>query len=58
MRSSGADESLKLSPPKKMSLENFLEFVAEDELVEITPNNIRLRNKNLDHNARKRAQRK
>lgn len=58
MRSSGADDSLKLSPPKIMSLENFLEFVAEDELVEITPKNIRLRNRHLDHNTRKRAQKK
>ena len=46
-RSSGADEALKLTPPKKLSLEQALEFIDTDELLEITPENIRIRKKNL-----------
>lgn len=57
-RSSGADEALKLIPVKQMSLEQCLEFIAEDELVEITPLNIRMRKKILDSGKRKRAGRK
>lgn len=57
-RSSGADDALKLVPPRRMSLEACLEFVAEDELVEITPKNIRIRKRYLDSNERKRAARK
>jgi len=56
-RSSGADDSLKLVPVKKMTLENYLEFAADDEIVEVTPLNIRLRKKFLDHTQRKRAAR-
>lgn len=56
-RSSGADDALKLVPVKKMTLENFLEFAADDEIVEVTPLNIRLRKKFLDHTQRKRAAR-
>lgn len=56
-RSSGADDSLKLVPVKTMSLENCLEFVASDELVEITPLNIRLRKRILDTDLRKKSQR-
>lgn len=56
-RSSGADDALKLVPVKKMTLENYLEFAAEDEIVEVTPLNIRLRKKFLDHTQRKRAAR-
>lgn len=48
MRASGADEALKLSPPRRMSLEETLEFITSDELVELTPNNIRMRKKELD----------
>jgi len=54
-RSSGADESPKLVPVKPMSLEQCLEFIAIDELVEITPLNIRMRKKLLDSGERKRA---
>ncbi|MBU3180813.1 translational GTPase TypA [Clostridium psychrophilum] len=54
-RSSGADESPKLVPVKPMSLEQCLEFIALDELVEITPLNIRMRKKLLDPGERKRA---
>jgi GTP-binding protein len=48
MRSSGADEALRIVPARKMSLEQSLEFVREDELVEVTPSSIRLRKKTLD----------
>lgn len=53
-RSSGTDDSLKLIPPRPMSLEQCLEFVAADELVEITPKSIRLRKKILDAGERKK----
>ena len=51
-RSSGADEKLILAPPVQMTLEKALEFIAEDELVEITPGNIRLRKRTLDSSQR------
>jgi len=54
-RASGSDESLKLSPPKILSLEQSLEFIDTDELLEITPKNLRIRKKLLDPTARKRA---
>ncbi|MCB2358919.1 translational GTPase TypA [Clostridium estertheticum] len=54
-RSSGADESPKLVPVKPMTLEQCLEFIAIDELVEITPLNIRMRKRILDSGERKRA---
>ena len=52
MRASGSDEALRLVPHKKMSLEEALEFIADDELVEVTPKNIRLRKQILDNNQR------
>lgn len=57
-RSSGTDEALKLITPREMTLESCLEFVADDELVEITPQNIRMRKRFLDATERKRAARK
>lgn len=54
-RSSGADDALKLSPITAMSLEQSLEFINSDELVEVTPVNIRMRKKLLDSTERKRA---
>lgn len=54
MRASGSDEALRLIPPREMSLEELLDFVAVDEWLEITPLNLRLRKKILDHNQRKR----
>ena len=54
-RSSGADEALKLTPPKKLSLEQALEFIDTDELLEITPESIRIRKKILDPTIRYRA---
>ena len=54
-RSSSADEALRLTPPKILSLEQALEFIDTDELLEITPLNIRIRKKILDPTLRKRA---
>ena len=56
-RSSGADDALKLVPVGEMSLEKCLEFIASDELVEVTPKSIRMRKRELDANLRKRASR-
>jgi GTP-binding protein len=55
VRSSGADESLKLSPARNMSLEEALEFIDYDELIEVTPLSFRIRKKILDSNKRYRA---
>jgi GTP-binding protein len=55
MRSSGADEALLLIPPRIMNLEQALEFIKEDELVEITPQSIRLRKRVLEANKRPRS---
>ncbi len=56
-RAAGKDDNLLLTPPVKMSLEQALEFIEEDELVEVTPNAIRLRKKHLTENERKKASR-
>ncbi|MAH88603.1 MAG: translational GTPase TypA [Pelagibacterales bacterium] len=55
IRASGTDEAVKLSPPLKMSLEEMMSFIKEDELLEITPKNLRLRKKFLDSVERKRS---
>lgn len=55
MRSSGADEAIKLTPPRDLTLERALEWIEEDEILEITPLNLRIRKKILEPNARKRA---
>lgn len=52
MRASGSDETLRLTPPKIMSLEETIEFIANDELAELTPKSIRIRKKILDKNQR------
>ncbi|NLL92942.1 MAG: translational GTPase TypA [Clostridiales bacterium] len=57
-RSSGADDALKLSPPRILSLEQALEFIDTNELLEITPKSLRIRKKILDPTLRKRAERK
>ena len=54
-RASGADEAIQLIPPREMTLEFALEFIAADELVEVTPKNVRLRKLHLTENQRKRA---
>ncbi len=51
-RASGSDEALRLVPPKQLSLEQCLEFLADDELLEVTPKNLRLRKSILDHSLR------
>ncbi|SDK13961.1 translational GTPase TypA [Natronincola ferrireducens] len=58
IRSSGADDALKLVPPVVFSLEQALEFIADDELVEVTPKSIRLRKRILDKTTRERTQRR
>lgn len=55
MRASGTDEATTLSPPVKMTLEQALEFIDDDELVEVTPLSVRLRKRHLTENDRKRA---
>ncbi|WP_026133335.1 MULTISPECIES: translational GTPase TypA [unclassified Janthinobacterium] len=57
VRSSGTDEAVRLVPPVQMSLEYAVEFIADDELVEITPKSIRLRKRFLKENERKRSSR-
>nr|WP_246743223.1 ribosome-dependent GTPase TypA [Dickeya oryzae] len=57
MRASGTDEATVLVPPVKMSLEQALEFIDDDELVEVTPTSIRLRKRHLTENDRRRANR-
>ena len=57
-RASGSDDALRLVPPRKMSLEQSIEFIADDELVEVTPLNIRLRKKILDTKTREREARR
>ena len=56
-RASGSDDALRLVPPIEFSLEKAIEFIADDELVEVTPKNIRLRKKILDSKMRERAAR-
>ncbi len=55
MRAAGSDEALRLVPPRQMSLEQCLEFLADDELLEVTPQNLRLRKSILDHSQRMKA---
>ena len=55
MRASGSDEALRLTPPRILSLEQALEFISDDELVEVTPKNIRLRKRILDSEQRAKA---
>lgn len=57
IRAAGTDENLVLSPPIRMSLEQALEFIDDDELVEVTPNHIRIRKKKLKEHERKRDSR-
>ncbi|WP_297813258.1 translational GTPase TypA [uncultured Helicobacter sp.] len=54
MRASGSDEAIKLTPPRDLNLERALEWIEEDEILEITPKNIRIRKKVLDPTQRKR----
>jgi GTP-binding protein len=57
MRAAGKDENVVLTPPIRFSLEQAMEFIDDDELIEITPASIRLRKRNLRENERKRSER-
>ena len=57
MRTSGSDDAIKLVPPKEISLESAMEWIESDELIEVTPENIRIRKKALDPTERKRVAR-
>ena len=58
IRASGTDENIRLTPPRRMSLEQALAYIGNDELVEVTPESIRLRKYHLDPHERKRASRR
>jgi GTP-binding protein len=58
MRASGSDNTVALRPPKQFSLDQYIEFIAEDELVEVTPESIRIRKMQLDQNKRLAEQKK
>jgi len=58
MRASGADEAIRLEPPKIHSLEQAIEWIADDEYIEVTPKSLRLRKRYLDHNERLRMSKK
>ena len=57
IRAAGSDENILLTPPVRFSLEQALEFIDDDELVEVTPNSIRLRKRHLKEHERKKASR-
>ncbi len=58
VRASGKDEAVTLTPPRRMSLEEALSYIQDDELVEVTPKSVRIRKLHLDPNVRKRESRK
>lgn len=55
MRAAGSDDAVKLATPRKFTLEQALDYIAEDELVEVTPTNIRLRKKILKEGDRRKT---
>ncbi|MBM3580708.1 MAG: translational GTPase TypA [Alphaproteobacteria bacterium] len=57
IRAAGKDDAIRLTPPRRLTLEDAITYIADDELVEVTPRSIRLRKRLLDPNARKRAER-
>ena len=57
VRTHAADEAIKLTPPREVTLETAIEFIADDELVEITPKSIRIRKRYLKEHDRKKASR-
>jgi len=57
MRASGSDEAIKLTPPLEMTLDAAIEYIQDDEYVEVTPTSIRLRKRLLSRNDRKRHDR-
>lgn len=56
VRASSSDDNITLTPPKRLTLEEALEYIADDELLEVTPKNIRLRKRTLDPNMRKKEE--
>ena len=55
IRAAGSDEAIRLTPPREMTLERAIEFIADDELVEVTPKSIRLRKRDLTgHDAKRK----
>ena len=56
MRAAGSDDAVRLTPPRQFSLEQALDYIEDDELLEITPKNVRMRKKKLDANARKQEE--
>jgi len=56
-RASGKDDAIRLTPPRKLTLEQAIAYIDEDEMVEVTPKSIRLRKRHLDPHERKRANR-
>ena len=57
MRTTASDENIKLEPPRQITMELALEFIQDDELIEVTPTDMRLRKRILDPNQRKKAAR-
>ncbi len=57
IRTTATDEAIRLEPPRKLTLELALEFIEEDELIEVTPGAIRLRKREMDSNKRRKAAR-
>ena len=57
MRAAAADEHVRLEPPRRMTLEQALDFIDDDELIEVTPDAIRLRKRELDQSRRRKAAR-
>ena len=55
MRAAGSDDALRLVPPRQMSLEQCLEFLADDELLEVTPKSLRMRKAILNHEQRMKS---
>ena len=58
MRASGSDGAVQLTPPLQFSLEQFIEFLVEDELLEVTPHSLRIRKRFLVHTDRKNAKKR
>jgi GTP-binding protein len=58
VRSSGKDDAIRLTPPRRMTLEQSIAYIDDDEMVEVTPMSIRLRKAELDPNERKKMRRK
>ena len=58
MRAAGSDDALRLTTPRSMSLEEYIEFIGDDELIEVTPKSLRVRKSILDNNMRAKMENK